>query len=209
MMKKLFLYCLGFVLLFMTAAFIYQRASDTTVSPLKTTNETNHSVTPQNETMSAVEDTITSITEETTTTNIIGPDTTFLDKAGNVLHLNDKKGRPMILNLWASWCPPCREEMPFFEKAYQMYQNDVEFIMLNAIGSRNTETKEAADSFLTEIGLDLPVYYDIDKNNQLMFGATIFPSTVFFDETGRAVKTIRGMLTEEQLITEIKALLSR
>ncbi|MBR7927843.1 TlpA family protein disulfide reductase [Aerococcaceae bacterium zg-ZUI334] len=200
-MKKLLTYLLGFILLFTITSIFYQRASKTEI-------KLPESIVSSETTLTEIGETTTE-TIETTVAKIIGPDTTFLDEKGNIQHLNDKKGRPMVLNLWASWCPPCREEMPFFANAYQTYQHDVEFIMLNAIGSRDTETKEVADSFLAEMGLDLPIYYDIDKNNQFLFGATIFPSTVFFDETGRAVKTIRGMITEEQLFEEINALLGQ
>ena len=67
----------------------------------------------------------------------------------------------MILNFWASWCGPCRSEMPEFEQAYAQYGEDIQFVMVNSTDGYQ-ETVDSASEFLAENGYNFPAWYDTD-----------------------------------------------
>ena len=81
------------------------------------------------------------------------------DKNGEIVDLSDFYGKPIVLNFWASWCPPCKSEMPYLEKAYETYGDDLSFLMVNLTDGEK-ETVETADEFIDESGYTFPVYYD-------------------------------------------------
>ncbi len=99
-------------------------------------------------------------------------------------------GQPVVLNLWASWCPPCRREMPVFEQAQAQYP-DVAFVMVN-----QGENGEQARAYLQRERLTLDDVL-LDPSSQAMqaLGTRGLPSTFFFDEQGRLVDTHMGELT--------------
>lgn len=134
------------------------------------------------------------------------PNTQIRDAFGNVVNLHDKLDKPTIINVWASWCPPCREEMPYFQNQYDQHKDDINFIMLNAIGSRPTETVEKANEFLQEFDYTFPVYYDINRSNQIRLQVLSLPSTYIIDANGQSQRII-GMLTEDQLAEIVDELL--
>ena len=81
--------------------------------------------------------------------DIAAPDFTVLDREGNPVKLSDFAGKPVVLNFWASWCGPCKSEMPDFQEAYEKYDGEVVFIMVNCTdGSR--ETMDTAMEFISE-----------------------------------------------------------
>ena len=65
------------------------------------------------------------------------PDFAVLDSEGNKVYLYDYIGKPLVINFWASWCPPCRSEMPDFDEAYAEYGDKVTFMMINLADGRN------------------------------------------------------------------------
>lgn len=127
---------------------------------------------------------------------------------GEEKRLHDLLGKPMIINLWASWCPPCREEMPAFQANYDEYSEDVNFVMLQATDSRNTETIEAGLAFAEEMGLTMPVYHDVDFENQIVFGVNMLPMTIVLDEDGMLVDIVRGMVSQAKLQSLIEQTLN-
>jgi len=112
------------------------------------------------------------------------PDFTVVDAAGNEVKLSDYFGRPIVLNFWASWCPPCRAEMPYFEEVYKA-REDVQFMMVNATGGR--ESMESAQEFIAETGYTFPVFYDTTGEAAWQYGVSSLPMTIFIDENGELV----------------------
>lgn len=107
------------------------------------------------------------------------------DPEGNVLDLSDLMGdRPVVLNFWASTCPPCKEEMPDFQAAFEQYGQEIQFVMVNVGDAMQGESRERAEAFLAETGYTFPVYYDIDYQGILTYGVTGFPHTYFIDGQG-------------------------
>lgn len=126
------------------------------------------------------------------------PDFTVTDAQGNEVSLSSYFGKPIVLNFWASWCGPCKSEMPDFEEAYQTYGDEIHFVMVNMTdGSR--ETQEAASSFVQQQGFTFPVLYDTQMNAATTYSVWSLPTTYFIDEEGYLVAQGRGALDRETL----------
>ena len=131
-------------------------------------------------------------TEETQATepDNPAPDFYFSDYEGNTLQLSSFEGKPVILNFWASWCGPCKSEMPDIEEAYQTYGDEIQFIILNMTdGSR--ETVDSARAYIDSQNYSVPVYYDTKQNGAIVFGVSGIPVTFFIDAEGN----VDGMYT--------------
>ena len=110
----------------------------------------------------------------------MAPDFTVYDIDGNNVKLSDMLGKPVVLNFWASWCPPCKEEMPDFNNVYNEAGDETIFMMVNATdGARETKDKGAA--FISEGGYAFPVYYDLDLEAVNQYGIRALPTSVFID----------------------------
>ena len=126
------------------------------------------------------------------------PDFTVLDRDGNPVKLSDLRGKPVILNFWASWCGPCQSEMPDFQKAYEMYGDDVHFMIVNVTdGSR--ETVETARAYVDGQGYTFPIYFDTTLEAAILYGASAIPLSVFMDAEGRYVAHASGALSAATL----------
>lgn len=137
-------------------------------------------------------------TESTEQQLSLAPDFTVYDGDGNPVSLSDFLGKPVIVNFWASWCGPCKSEMPDFEEAYAEYGDDIHFLMINSTdGSR--ETVETAREFIAEQGYTFPVYFDTDYLASYTYGVSGIPMTFFIDAEGYAVAYASGMLDRETL----------
>lgn len=109
-------------------------------------------------------------------------------KDGSAHTLNDYRGDPVVLNFWASWCAPCREEMPLLQHVWLAHRNDdIKFIGVNIM-----DNKEDALAFLGKIGVSYPNLYDKDGKVSDKFGVSVLPVTVFMDSTGKIVKKKYG-----------------
>ena len=114
------------------------------------------------------------------------PDFTVYDREGNPVKLSSLEGKPVVLNFWASWCGPCRGEMPDFEEVYQAMGSEVQFVMVN-LTDGNTETKESALAFLNEAGYQFPVYFDLDGEAAEAYHIRSIPTTYFINSQGYMV----------------------
>ena len=126
------------------------------------------------------------------------PDITVTDRDGNAVALSDLRGKPVILNFWASWCGPCKNEMPDFEEAYLEYGEEIQFLMVNCTDGYQ-ETVEGASAFIDEAGYTFPVYFDTDRSAASTYGASSIPMTFFIDREGNLAAYAKGMLDRDSL----------
>ncbi|MBM3126855.1 MAG: TlpA family protein disulfide reductase [Chloroflexi bacterium] len=109
------------------------------------------------------------------------PDQYFQDLSGALNSLRDFRGQVVLVNLWATWCPPCREEMPALQEFYEKYKNDG-FVL---IAINQEERREAVIPFVEEFGLTFPVWLDEDFQAGRNFKTISLPSSYVVDRSGR------------------------
>ena len=135
------------------------------------------------------------------------PDFTVYDLEGTAHKLSDFQGKPVVLNFWASWCGPCKMEMPDFDEKYQDYGDQVHFLMVN-LTDGGQETVETASGFVAQEGYAFPVYFDTDRSGAIAYGVNAVPVTYFIDAEGYFVTYQPGMLSADALQSGIDLLLA-
>ena len=179
------------------------------------------------ETSAAVEqETIVSTTEEATETEetteeakkvntIPAIDFTLQDQYGNTHTLSEYKGKTVFLNFWATWCPPCRNEMPDIQKLYEEYQaeEDPSVIILGIAAPNYGQegSEEEIIAFLEKNGYTYPVVMDTTGEMFMQYGIYSFPTTFMIDAEGNIFGYLPGQLNEmvmrsiiEQTVTGVR-----
>jgi cytochrome c biogenesis protein CcmG/thiol:disulfide interchange protein DsbE len=126
----------------------------------------------------------------------------LLDGNGS-FSLSDARGRPVLLNFWASWCEPCRDEGPMLSRAHHRYGDDVAFV---GVDVRDSVTD--ARAFAERYGLDYTLVRD-DGGLYRDYGLTGQPETFFIDSDGVIVEHVRGPLLQRDLVALLEVLVRR
>ena len=131
---------------------------------------------------------------------------TLPDLEGKPVALSSLKGRPLVANFWATWCPPCVEEMPYLEALSKSLKN-IQFVGIGI------DTAANISQFVTKIPVSYPLYVaghsGIALVRELGNSAGGLPFTVLFDEDGRIFDTILGQVTPEDLQLRIERLVAK
>jgi thiol-disulfide isomerase/thioredoxin len=125
------------------------------------------------------------------------PDFKILDADGNAVSFNDLKGKPIVLNFWASWCPPCIEELPIFDTLSKELEGEVTFVMIDLVGDR--ETIASGKAYLSENNLGFPVYFDTEQDGAATYGITSIPTTYFINADGFIATGVVGGIDRDTL----------
>lgn len=134
------------------------------------------------------------------------PDFTVYDADGNACKLSDFRGKPVILNFWASWCRPCTSEMPEFQSFYESYGEKIQFVLVN-LTDGGRETVQSASAYIGEQGYTFPVYYDTDFDAAGAYGINAIPATYFIDADGCLITKTAGAMKKEALQEGVDMLL--
>ena len=126
------------------------------------------------------------------------PDFTLDTLEGSQMTLSDLRGKVVIVNLWTSWCPPCRAEMPAIEQIYQ--ENKAQGLEVLAVNSTYQDSELAAASFAQEFGLTFPVLLDRDGSVSKRYQLLALPTTYFIDRQGIIRAVVPGGPMSETLI---------
>ena len=199
-MKKTLILSLSFILILTGAFFIYNNLSKEYQPPTENiANNNNSGSSNTSETTDSAED--TSIEEI-----IPAADFTVYTQDGTPVNLSDFYGKPIVINFWATWCGPCKIELPAFDKLYQEYKDEVHFLMVNLTDGVD-ETVENVSAFVDENNYTFPVYYDTDMDAAITYYITSVPRTLFIDSDGNIAYGYMGTMSESTLQTYIEELL--
>jgi len=135
----------------------------------------------------------------------LAPDFTLETIDGQSVRLSELFGQPVVVNFWASWCPPCRAEMPAMQTVYETYQGQIHLLAINA-----TRQDSLADAlaFVSENSLAFPILLDPDGAAYRQYAITSLPTTFFIGADGIVAEVVvGGPLTEAGLRSRIDSLL--
>ena len=132
-------------------------------------------------------------------------DFTVTDKDGKTVKLSDFIGQPIVINFWASWCGPCRSELPHFDKLAKEYEGRVRFLMVNLSG----ELKDRVIGFVKENGYTFPLYFDDTNSGANAYSVSSIPVTVFITAKGNVGAQRVGSMSEAVLRNYITQLLNK
>jgi peroxiredoxin len=123
------------------------------------------------------------------------PDFTLNNMNGQQVSLSDYRGQKVFLNFWASWCPPCRQEMPYMQKLHEEYGEEVVILAVN-VG----ESKSTAANFMMQNDLSFPVLLDNDKDTARNYLVRGIPSSYFLDQDGIIKEKIVGGVNYQKML---------
>ncbi len=185
-----------------------ETSAEGTTEAITTEATTEDKTTEQATTETSTEEAVTEETESTTGEQPaegqvkVAEDFRMLDWDGNEITLYSKVGKPIIINFWASWCSPCKEEMADFQKVYDEYKDEVLFMMVN-LTDNTSETVDIAKEFIETKGYTFPVYFDVYQEGEEKYEIMSIPTTYLVDAEGNLVARAQGKISYDVLMQGI------
>ena len=130
----------------------------------------------------------------------IAPDFELKTLSGETAKLSDYRGKPVMLNFWATWCPPCRAEMPDMEKFYQNEEVNVLAVNLTQTENRLEDVPEFVDDF----GLSFPIFLDEEIEVATMYQIRPIPTSFMINSRGVITQVAYGPLNYELMVQELE-----
>ncbi|MBI2852058.1 MAG: TlpA family protein disulfide reductase [Chloroflexi bacterium] len=131
--------------------------------------------------------------------NLPAADFTLPLFSGGDLALSSLRGQPVVINFWASWCPPCREEAPILEKVWRDYKDKG----VTFIGIDIQDTEAAARAYIKEFDITYPNVRDEKGRATIDYGVSGIPVTFFIDRNGVIISRWVGAINERLLVARI------
>lgn len=128
----------------------------------------------------------------------LAPDFSLTTASGGTITLSELRGRPLIINLWASWCTPCRAEMPAMDSVYNQYKDQGFTILGVNVTSQDDPAKAAA--FVEEMGLTFPILFDFQGEVSRLYKSSALPTSFFVDKNGVIQRVVVGGPMSEALL---------
>lgn len=135
------------------------------------------------------------------TLNVNAKEFVFKDMQDGVQRLSDYKGKWVLVNFWATWCPPCLEEMPDLVDMH----NDQKITNLVVIGIAMSSSKESVNAFVDQIGVSYPIVMGNDKIAAQIGRVDALPTSYLYDPTGKLVSYQAGLVTRAGITSFISA----
>jgi peroxiredoxin len=137
----------------------------------------------------------------------VAPDFTLKSNSGKNLKLSEFRGQVVMINFWATWCAPCRQEMPLLNHIYEQYHK-TGFTLL---GVNIDDKPESAKALAQQLGISFPVLFDTDKQISHRYDVDAMPSTVLIDRSGKVRYLHRGYRAgyETSYDTQVRELLKQ
>ena len=132
----------------------------------------------------------------------IAPDFELTTLDGKTARLSDYRGQRVFINFWATWCPPCRAEMPDMQKLYEQTDLDIEILAVNMIESEKTE--EDVAEFVKDFGLTFPILLDANSDVATTYQVRAYPTSYMIDSTGRIQFIAPGAMNHDFMLQEIE-----
>jgi peroxiredoxin len=135
----------------------------------------------------------------------VAPDFVLRSATGENLRLSEYRGDVVLINFWATWCGPCRQEMPLLDDLYGRYQR----VGFNLLGVNIDEDSRRAMQMVQELGVNFPVLFDENKEVSKLYEVAAMPVTILVDREGIVRHVHHGYKPgyEEKYLTEIRSLL--
>lgn len=129
----------------------------------------------------------------------IAPDFELTTLEGETARLSDYRGQRVFINFWATWCPPCRAEMPDMQKLYEQTDVDVEILAVNL-----QESEEVVSEFVNKFGLTFPILMDVNSDVATTYRVQAYPTSYMIDSTGRIQFIAIGAMNHDLMVQEIE-----
>ncbi len=138
---------------------------------------------------------------------LLAPDFELQTLDGASIRLSDLRGQPVIVNVWASWCPPCKREMPAFQRVYQEYES--RGLVILAVDAIQQDNLEDVRLFVSNNALTFPILLDERSEVLSLYQISAFPSTFFVDPQGVIRKVVIGAVSEPLLRSQVDEMLGQ
>ena len=145
--------------------------------------------------------------DQATEATVYAPDFTFQTVEGETVKLSSYIGRPIIINFWASWCSPCKSQMPMYQEKYEAYGDEIVFLAVALIDGTQ-ETISSAKAYMEKSEYTFPIYFDMTNQANQVYGVNSIPATFFIAPNGVIVGYAGGTLTEDGFDDGISRILS-
>ena len=133
----------------------------------------------------------------------LAPEIQLHDLKGDTVRLSDFRGKPVLVNFWATWCVPCRTEMPLIERKYREYKDSPGFVIL-AVDVKDDSGIDAVRQFLAELSLTFPVLLDSEGRAETAYNILGLPTSFFIDRQGVIRATRVGAMSEEYIEAQLQ-----